>query len=141
MNSARPSYTFDISLRLWHPSMTAEEISSRLSLASTVQWDVGSFSGAGRPREATYWSHRLAESQTGSIAIFIERYVEWLGPRGRFLNEVRMTGGRVEFFVGLFLDGSAGELFSWKLLRALGEAHIDLALDVYDSTSGARRET
>jgi hypothetical protein len=141
MSAVEPSCTFDISLRLWHPIMTAVGISTRLDLASTIEWDVGSISSSGRPREATYWSHRVVESQTGSVSTRIFEFLEELGPRRSFLKEVEATGGHVEFFVGIFLDHSAGELFSWEVLQALGEAHIDLALDIYGSTSGVRRET
>ena len=131
MNSVSKGHTFDVSLRLWHPTMTASEISRNLGIEPTTQRDADSITNLGYTKDMTYWTRRVVESGTGNLPHSLVRITEELKRRGPFLTEMAATGGRIELYIGLFLDGNVGELFPASLLGVLGELHIDLAIDIY----------
>jgi hypothetical protein len=124
-------YTFEVSLRIWHPTVRPDELSNELGMPPTIRWEAGSEAPHGRMRESTYWSAHLTHSADVSLARFLERAVEDLRSRRSFLEELLATGGRCELFVGLFIDRDTGEVLPSDLLRGLGEIHVDLALDIY----------
>lgn len=130
MNSPSQNFKFEVSLRLWHPVMSADDISANLGMAPTTRWDTGSVSDQGHIQRMTYWTCRLRQG-SGNLAVSLTKLVQDLEPKRQFLREIEATGGRSELFVGVFLDGNAGELLPANLLRTIGELRIDLALDIY----------
>ena len=131
MSPSPYGYTFEVSLRIWHPTVRPDELSEGLGLAPTTHWEAGSETPGGRVRESTYWTARLAHPAQINLSRFLERAAEDLRSRSPFLEELRATGGRCELFVGLFLDKNTGEVLPLGLLRSIGAAHVDLALGIY----------
>jgi hypothetical protein len=57
--------------------------------------------------------------------------LDQLAPHGSFFHRVRAEGGQVELFIGWFLDGHTGDLFTLDLLGRLADLKIDLSLCLY----------
>jgi hypothetical protein len=130
-------YRFELSLRLRHPRITAEQISAGLNLTPRYSWTVG------QPRlrrdgveithsnAETYWSLRV-ENGSADLVSAIDTAVTQLEERRAFIQEFLNSGGSIDLFIGWFLLGqSGGESLPSELLHRLGTLGIDLALDVY----------
>lgn len=55
--------------------------------------------------------------------------------------ELTLTGGRIVFFVGLFIDANSGLVFEPKLFQKFAEMGISLEFDIYpsDAKSGMKK--
>ncbi len=130
MNSDSHGYTFEVSLRIWHPEIGPEEVSDGLGLSPTTSWKSGTRVND-RLRESTYWTTRLPHLEEVTLARFLVSVVDELIAHASFLERLVGTGGRCELFVGLFLQKNTGEVLPSEVLRGLGVANVDLALDIY----------
>ena len=132
-------FEFSLSLRIEHPGMSPQDISTALSLTPRTSWCAGDprRSPEGRVLDGryptTYWSCNLDHPPGESLSECLGRSAETLAPHAEFLRTIRSTGGRCEFFVGWFSGRNSGELLGCHLLCKLCELQIDLALDVYGS--------
>jgi hypothetical protein len=133
------SYTFKVSLRIYHPSMPPEEISAALSLTPRTSWAAGSskreqqLSGAASTREWTYWSAVLQnDDSVADLPDFLSDALRTLEVHASFLKGLVQTGGRLELFVAWFLHRpNTGDVFPHSLLERLGALEMDLTLDLY----------
>jgi hypothetical protein len=130
-------FKYTISLRIEHPNIDPDEISTRLSLAPDTSWIAGSGrrTPAGRMLEGhhkkTYWSYILEEDSDIDLADQLHNFAYTIEPHKSFFRDIRATGGKSEFFIGWFSNASSSEVFSYQLLSKLAELEIDLALNVY----------
>jgi hypothetical protein len=138
MNPESPDVTqrYEVSLRVWHPNLDPAQISIALSLMPRVSWAAGSpkaRSGqtVGAVETFTYWSAVLEHDASIQLVDLLDEATRGLEARSEFLESVNSTGGRVQYFIGWFIDRSSGELLPYSLLRRLGALKIDLALDIY----------
>jgi hypothetical protein len=125
---------YDISLRIWHPQMDPARITATLGLEPRVARSAGSprpSDGGGAAYESSYWTAPLISDQSLDLARFIADQTRRLTAHVDFLGEIKRTGGRIEFFIGWFVDGNVGEVFESALLAQLGALGIDLAFDIY----------
>ena len=128
---------YSVSFRIQHPSMKCDDMSTALALAPDSGWSAGDarVSPKGRPlggtHDRSYWSHELARPDQQSLAECLEAFTTRLEPHRQFLNDLRSSGGRCEFFIGWFADRGSGELLGHNLLGKLSALGVDLALDVY----------
>jgi hypothetical protein len=120
------------SLRLWHPTLTPDEISERIGLEPRSSAGAGSIAPDGRRVPQTYWTTRIGiDTAAASLEESIESVAGVVARNRTFLREVRSTGGRSEVFIGIFLNGDMGDVLSPDVLRVLGEANVALALSMY----------
>jgi hypothetical protein len=131
-------FHFSLSLRLHHPNMDHREISQQLNMVPKRAWTAGDrrIDKQGTPLDGdydcTYWVGTLVESASGNIGDELLPWLERLQTDASFLSHFCATGGRIELFVGWFMDApSAGETLTWSILNRLGALQIDLSLDVY----------
>lgn len=82
-------------------------------------------------RRETYCTFQIARGDNGELAEAIAKSIALLEPRSAFLTSVTQDGGRAEYFIGWYVNDSAGETFPAGLLRQLGRLDIDLAVCVY----------
>ena len=136
--ASKMPFRFKASLRLSHPSMDPNEISSSLGLTPQRAWraDQERSTPQGTPLqgvyEFTYWSTSIAESETSSLTDELEPWIDYLSDRASFLEHFSESGGEIEFFVGWFTtEVSGGETFDWQFLKRLAQLKINLAFDVY----------
>jgi hypothetical protein len=66
-----------------------------------------------------------------SLPSAVADLLDQLAAHTSFFHQVRGEGGRVELFIGWFLDGHTGELFTPDLLGRLADLKIDLSLCLY----------
>lgn len=127
---------YEISLRIWHPTLTRNRISEGLTRESHAGWNVGdprkSIANLPiTPHEHTYWTSRLTTGEVHPLNVALKEVCGTLQPYTEFLAEIRRTGGRAELFVGWFSTENLGETLSYLSLEAIANLGLDLALDIY----------
>lgn len=93
-------------------------------------------SPSGKPlgiADHSYCVFDLEPSKGLSLADALALHANQLLEHKRFLEELKNTGGTVEFFVGWFIERYAGDVFQADLLERMGAIGIDLTLEVYGS--------
>jgi len=135
-------YSYNISLRLWHPSIDPSEITKQLGISPKRTWVAGERRSTpkgtlleGNNKE-TYWFGPIHDesflySEDVDLEEYLTNFTQTLQKHSNFLKEIRATGGRVEYFIGLYTDSNSGSVLPASLLLSLGELGIDLALDIY----------
>ncbi len=135
-------YRYAVSLRVIHPNFHPDDITENIGIQPWRSWM------AGNPRSTptgkllngvyneTYWTAELHKAKSlHSIKIPLEDFlagqVRLLLKCRSFLKRIRKTGGRTEFFVGLFCTKNMGAELPSSLLGSMAEMGIDLSLDVY----------
>jgi hypothetical protein len=84
----------------------------------------------------SYWVaelHREKSLLSRKIALedFLAEQLARFKKMEKYFRHIRKTGGRVEFFVGLFCDKNMGAEFPFSLLATMGKLGIELSLDIY----------
>mgnify|MGYP003394335965 CR=1 FL=1 len=76
---------------------------------------------------------RKTDDSQGHSALVrsIRKWNKHLAQRKRGLDRLKKTGGRLEYFLGVYINGNAGLELSPELLRETGHLDIELALDIY----------
>ena len=135
-------YRYVVSLRIRHPMINPDSITKKLRLQPFRKWMAGEQRSTpkGNPLKGinrnTYWTAELhTEKSLSSRKIAVEDFLsEQLArfkPMRKYFGHIRKTGGRIEFFVGLFCDKNMGAEFLSSLLETTGKLGIDLSLDIY----------
>ena len=73
----------------------------------------------------------MHEHSEQSLPDQIAEALQLLSPYKDALNQIVISGGRLEFFVGWFLDGNSGDVLEYQLLDQLAEMQISLSFDIY----------
>lgn len=131
------SNEFEISLRIIHPNMDPDRISTELGLKP----DITHHAGQQRPtpkgtllegvHNQSYWSRRLVPNLVGRISDLIASSNGQLRQKENFLAELHKSGGKIEYFIGLYPSPHFGETFDWSLLEQCAQLKINLAFDIY----------
>jgi len=127
----------NISLRAWHPILTADEISSRLELPSRFAHNVSEprRSPSGQVLdgyyELSYVSMPLIRKKTIELDEELSLWCEVLEPREQILREIVCSGGKVEFYVSLFVSGLGGFELEQGLLARVGAMGLGLSVEIY----------
>ena len=125
-----------ISIRVRHPALSAQDITGMLNSEPTRGVSVGTnrLSPTGQALEGTYpetlWIKRL-DIQDSSLRNAIETTLAIVESSPDATVNISQGGGRVEFFVGWFVDGNVGDVLPHALLDRIARLHIDLHFDVY----------
>lgn len=128
---------FVISLRIAHPSVTQEAIASSLGMSPYIAHSVGTArtTPKGRPLDGiykeTYCSFNLVSKQPGYFIDGIRALLPLIDPHKKYFRELRDTGGRVELYVGVFLEESSGFVFSIEDMSAFVDACVDISVDYH----------
>ena len=77
--------------------------------------------------------HKQKSLRSGKTPIedFLGQQVQLLREAKTFLKTIRKSGGRTEFFIGLFSERNIGVELPSSLLGSMAELGIDLSLDIY----------
>ncbi len=135
-------YRYSVSLRISHPTINPDTITVKLGIQPFRKWM------AGEPRltpkgqtlkginKGTYWVAELHKeksllSRKMALEDFLAEQLARFKPMRKYFGHIRKTGGRIEFFVGLFCDKNMGAEFPSSLLETTGKLGIDLSLDIY----------
>jgi len=133
------AYHYRISLRVFHPSISPQEVTRLIGIEPQRAWQAGTprRTPAGAPLEGIYkesfwytplvggrWPDRTLDS---AIAYLLTDLVS----RRAVFQLFRKEGGRVELFIGWFFERQSGDVLSYKTLALAGDLGIDLSFDVY----------
>lgn len=132
-----------LSFRVHHPcadlAAVAERVGDAFGADRRVLWREGELDSRARPprpRSSSYCSVRWP-NRGGSFEQALEDALAALEPLQAELAELRVTGGRFDFFAGLFFLRSMGVALPPALLARLGGAGVELQLDLYGGGAGA----
>jgi hypothetical protein len=137
------TYSFTVSLRIWHPSLDPASISRTIKLKPHVSWANGELrktpkgrSLEGR-RKGSYWcvqllKKRYASTTRLSLPGYLRSVVARLKPHQRYFSRIRSNKGNVELFVGVFANNfNFGFEIPPDLMLSLSKSGISLSFDIY----------
>jgi hypothetical protein len=135
-------FKYCVSLRLWHPKIDPKKISSVLAMKPRNMWKAGEVKQTPKGKKlkaranSTFWCARLhrehqLNSKEKDLCGLLAKTLSKLDKRKTFLKSFHSTGGKIEFFVGLWGAKNFGGTIPSGLLEAVGKLNIDLALDIY----------
>ena len=135
-------YTYTVSFRVWHPTIDPDKITENINLKPHRCWMVGQPRSTPRGdrlegiNDHTYWTAQLQKqtrlsSRKQKKEDYLSAQMERLKISARFFHRIRRTGGRIEFFVGIFCNKNIGVEIPFSLLTSMGKLGIDLSLDIY----------
>jgi hypothetical protein len=132
-----PTEEFTVSLRVFHPASSHEEIAMELGLKADFGYTVGQprRTPAGRPLEGTnkntFCSFTLLPKQPGDFVEGVRQLFSHLQSRRDFLRHVVEGGGRSELFIGIFAEESAGFTLRTADMLQLADLSLELSVEMY----------
>ncbi|NOJ80181.1 DUF4279 domain-containing protein [Myxococcus xanthus] len=126
-----------VALRLFHPDLDPERVSSALGINPQHAWK------AGEPRRTPegeslpgvypsgYWSIRRDLSEEAALDEFLASWVRELEPHASLLQEISSSGGNAEFYVIWKYGATPRDTLGRGLLLAMAALGIDLSLEVF----------
>ncbi len=81
--------------------------------------------------ETSYCSFEIPQQTGEELSEMLDRVTNELTPHLELLSKIRACDGRIEFFIGWYSEGNTGDVFSYELMRKLGELGVDMAFDIY----------
>ncbi len=130
-------FEYDVSLRITHPEMGPENICTKLGMNAWRKWKKGEqrkSSGGTKlegVNEYTYCCFELKHSKDQELVEFLKKCNEGFCKKKDVFEEIHLTGGNLEYFIGLYSDKNSGAIFDLELLTQLVELKIELSLDFY----------
>lgn len=129
--------SFSVDLRVCHPSLPLAEICDLMGRRPDVGWSVEDPRRTprgrvlGGVRESSYWCLSLQVATTEFLSQVLRRTVLDLGRIHFGIKELVSSKGRVEVYVGVDGDRSAGDTIPSEVLVALGTLGVDLSFEVF----------
>ena len=135
-------YDYTITLRIGHPSIDPDEMTSALGIEPDRVNRVGeqrrSLHNEPRPLKGfyteTFWCATLREGRypDEELVSALDKVLGTLSPHKAFFEKNRANGGRQELFIGWFFYHNSGDVFEPALFRRLAEMGLALSFYVYD---------
>ncbi len=132
------TFEYAVSLHVKHPELGSAEITSNLHLKPRRNWTVGEprRTPKGTPLEGvykeSYCCFEFGEGEDGELANCLRKAIGELRRYKPFLQQIRASGGSLEFFVFWYPNGDTGGSFDPELLGEMAELGITLGINVYD---------
>ena len=131
-------FRYSIHVRLQHPNMDPDLISSAMGEEPFRKWQAGYARTnprgglLGGVNKHTYWCAQGVRREGQDLAETLESQLQKLEDKKNFLVDFCSTGGKIMFYVSWFTnEKNTGETFDWELLKRLAALQIDLGIDVY----------
>ena len=122
-------YRYSLSLRFRHPSIPPDDIESILSMTAEVKQRRGEPKTtpkgrliSNRPYTSNYCCIHLSKGTDRGLPRAMAAARKRLGRFHEYLQKYRRTGGKIEFFLGLFLDGNSGFVLSSEEMASLSKS-------------------
>ncbi|MEO6602946.1 MAG: DUF4279 domain-containing protein [Polyangiaceae bacterium] len=124
-----------ISLRVWHPSLSPDEISQSLNMRPTRSWRVGErrttpkggmLDGTNKETYCVFDIDLDPAEVSGGLENF---FAEVLDPREAAILAIGASAGRVEVFVSWEANVNVGDMFKCELLARLVALRLSLAVE------------
>jgi hypothetical protein len=123
--------------------MDPEVFTERLKMEPQTKWKLGDRRKTPTGTlleghyERSYWYSLLSRPEDPDdvdLPGYLDRTLKHLTAHQEFFQEIRITGGKVELFVGVFAGaGNIGATLTHDLMADFGKMGMDLAVDIYDS--------
>jgi hypothetical protein len=126
-----------IALRVWHPTLPATEIVSRIALPVQFMNSVGEQrrTPKGQLLEGvypqTYCCFQLKKKAASPLDEDLTPWCTFLEQHLLFMQDLVRSGGRTEFRVGIFLDGDRGFEFGNPLIQRIYALGLGLSIEMY----------
>lgn len=134
-------YSFSLSFRVRHSSLKCEEIASVIGLEPKFIQNVGEDRKTPKGKNLsgkyieTYCSFELEPKTHGILEDALRKWCEYLSAHIDFLKGIRASGGKAEFFAGVFLSGNSGIELEPADLASAASIGVSLSLDLYGEGS------
>ncbi|MBF8798069.1 hypothetical protein [Pseudomonas aeruginosa] len=121
------------SLRVWHPSMPAQNIYKSINLKLVRKWSYGEqrTTPKGKPLEGaykeTYCCFELAKNASQDISNELISTNEELSRSAKIIEEIMKTGGRIEYYISF--SAGAGLELNHALISNLSALKIGLSIE------------
>lgn len=129
--------TIALSLRISHPKIESKTISEAVNLLPGASWSAGDLrmTPKGRllkgQRTSSFWTAKLAINKEKSIEENLQDTLNSLEKSSSFFKQIISTGGKVELFMGWFVNGNDGFILVTELLRRFVLLGISISIDGY----------
>ncbi len=129
-----------ISMRILHPKLSAEEITAIMKCEPDRAESVGAprTTPKGQPLDGIYsesfWMKKF-NVRKSSLRQAIEKALTLAESVPSATLQLTRGGGRIEFFIGWFIDKNTGDVLPFDLLKKVGDLQIDLSFDVYNGSA------
>ena len=130
-------FRYALSLRAVHPKMCVADIETALSMQA---W-VGNTAGEQRktPKgnlleglyKNSYCSFELSKGASTDLNDQIGKWNAKFFPKKSFFQGFAASGGKFDYFLGLFLKTDSGFELSTEEMHAMQELRINLVFDIY----------
>lgn len=129
---------YEASLRIFHPTQRAERIVDKVSLKCTLMQSVGD--DRNTPKGAklegvydrTYILYDLPRDNDERIEDLLRRVSnDIVAVNIQLFSDLVATGGKVEFFIGVFCEKHIGIELDSDVIEIIARAKMALSLDFY----------
>lgn len=126
-----------VALRVFHPNLAPERVTSALGLSPQQSWKAGdsrrTLKGEPLPGvyPSSYWCFRRGLNEDAELDACLESWLRELGPHASLLQEIASSGGRVEFYVVWKYGAIPRDTLGRELLLAMATLGIDLSLEAF----------
>jgi hypothetical protein len=130
---------YKIALRITHPNMDPEDISTKLGLNPFRKWKAGTqrTTPAGKKLSGiykeTYCVFDLGDKTGRDLVETLSSLTKKLVAFKPLLQNIRSTGGSIEYSIGLFVKSNTGVVIDQRIMIQLVDLGIDLLFDIYES--------
>ena len=134
-------YSYEVSLRLWHPSRNLAAATKIFGVRPWRSWKCGEprTTPRGTAMSGTYpnsyWTARLTDGKGKSkqehIERFLSRHVLRFSKARAFLSRLRSSGGRAELFVGLYGSRNFAVEMPPELMKSAARLGVAFTFDIY----------
>ncbi|SBV51193.1 hypothetical protein XBLMG947_1979 [Xanthomonas bromi] len=129
--------SYKISLRIWHPTSSSSTIVDEVGLKSNFLQSVGDRRKNPNGNELdgfykqSYCTFSIAEKVCGCFVDGLNSALPLLKEKRDYFSQVRREGGRLDLFVGVFVESSSGFILKYVDMGALADLGIDLSVEFY----------
>jgi len=132
--------SYSISFRIWHPTRSAEDISSKIGMKPVIAYNVGhpkttpkgAFPNGGIWRE-TYCVYHVMRHIPGRFTEGLENCISSFESLAAVFDELSSEGGKLEFYVWIYPneDTELGFELDADLIRRIGDIKFKLSVEIY----------
>ncbi|MGS0537601.1 hypothetical protein ACQEPV_001390 [Xanthomonas oryzae pv. oryzicola] len=129
--------SYKISLRIWHPTSSSSKIVDQVGLKSNFLQNVGDRRKNPNGKELdgfykqSYCTFSISEKVCGYFVDGLNSALPILKEKRDYFSKIRREGGRLDLFVGVFVESSSGFILKSVDMGDLAELGIDLSVELY----------
>jgi hypothetical protein len=128
---------YGLCLRIFHPNIDPDEITTCLGLIPDRYWVAGRqrCTPQGRLLEGvnqeTYWSYSFETTEEIGPNEFLNQIFLTLHPNKELFDAISNSGGHTEIYFTIRSDENAGETIKWETLKNFVNLKIDLSIELF----------